>query len=145
MKTYQPKEKEIKRKWHLFDAEGKVLGRLATEIAGLLQGKGKVSFSRHLDSGDFVVVVNSEKVKLTGSKKLHKVYHSHSGYPGGLKEVSFAQMLEKQPEKIIVKAVSGMLPDNRLKRARMARLKVLKGDKNPYADKIEKTAEPEEI
>jgi len=135
MKTYQPKEKEVKRKWHLFDAQGKVLGRFATNVAGVLQGKGKVNYSRHMDSGDFVVVVNAEKVKLTGSKSSQKVYRSHSGYPGGLREISFKQMIEKTPEKVIVKAVSGMLPDNRLKRARLSRLKVLKGDKNPYEDK----------
>lgn len=136
MKTYQPKQKEIKRSWHLIDAQGQVLGRLASKIAQLLTGKGKVGFSSHMDVGDFVVVVNSEKIKVTSRKADQKVYRRHSGYPGGFKEVSFAQMLTEHPERILQHAVSGMLPDNRLKKKRLARLKLVVGDKNPYEDKF---------
>lgn len=136
MKTYQPKEKEIKREWHLIDADGAILGRLSSEIAGYLMGKHKASFSRHMDSGDYVVVINAQKVKLTGKKPEQKVYRSHSGYPGGFKEISFAKMKKEHPERIIEHAVGGMLPHNRLKKDRMARLKVIVGDKNPYEDKF---------
>lgn len=136
MKTFQPKVKEIKRNWHLVDAKEKVLGRLASEIAILLIGKNKADYSAHLDSGDYVVVINSEKIELTGKKRLQKVYRSHSGYPGGFKEISFAKMLDEHPERIIVNAVKGMLPDNRLKKERILRLKVVIGEKNPYESKI---------
>lgn len=136
MKTYQPKQKEVSRNWHLIDAKGEVLGRLATKVAGLLMGKGKATFSTHMDVGDFVVVTNVEKIVVTGKKDLQKVYRSHSGYPGGLKEVSFAKMSETHPERILEHAVSGMLPDNRLKKDRLAKLKLLVGDKNPYEDKF---------
>jgi large subunit ribosomal protein L13 len=136
MKTYQPKEKDIKREWHLIDAQGQVLGRLATNVAILLTGKNKPAYSAHMDSGDFVVVVNCEKVKLTGKKEGQKVYRGHSGYPGGFKEVSYAKMHKEHPRRVIEHAVSGMLPDNRLKADRMGRLKVIVGDKNPHGDKI---------
>ena len=131
-KTYQPKGKEIERKWHLFDAKGKVLGRLASEIARLLMGKHKVKYANHLDMGDFVIVINAKEVRLTGRKKSQKVYRSHSGYPGGFKEVSFKKMLEEHPERIIQKAVYGMLPDNRLRSNRMNRLKVFPEKSHPY-------------
>lgn len=132
MKTYQPTQKEIKRQWHLFDAKDKVLGRLASEVAKILQGKHKASYSAHMDSGDLVVVINAEKVKLTGKKSQQKVYRSHSGYPGGFKEVPFAKMIAEHPDRVISHAVSGMLPDNRLKAERLKRLKVVAGEKNPY-------------
>jgi len=138
MKTFQPKEKEIKRSWHLIDAKDGVLGRIATQIAMYLMGKNKPTYSPHLDSGDYVVVLNAEKVVLTGKKPLQKVYRHHSGYPGGLKEISLAKMKKEHPERILEHAVSGMLPDNRLKKDRMARLKVLVGERNPYADKFNK-------
>ncbi|OGM57941.1 50S ribosomal protein L13 [Candidatus Woesebacteria bacterium RIFCSPHIGHO2_12_FULL_46_16] len=136
MKTYQPTNKEIKRQWHLVDADGQVLGRMASQIARLLMGKHKASYSAHMDSGDFVVVLNAEKVKLTGKKPQQKVYRSHSGYPGGFKEISFERMLKEHPERIVEHAVSGMLPTNRLKKARMARFNVIVGDKNPYEAKF---------
>ncbi len=139
MKTFQPTEKEIKREWHLIDAKGEVLGRVATKIAQLLTGKGKVSYSRHMDSGDFVVVLNSEKVTLTGRKENQKVYQSHSGYPGGFKEQKFSKVMEEHPERILEHAVSGMVPDNRLKAERMGRLRVVIGNENPFADKFEKS------
>ncbi|MBI2066321.1 50S ribosomal protein L13 [Candidatus Woesebacteria bacterium] len=136
MKTYQPKASEIKRNWHLIDADGAILGRISTQIAILLTGKNKPSYATHMDMGDYVVVVNAEKVKLTGKKPQQKVYRSHSGYPGGFKEVSFAKMKKEHPERIIEHAVSGMLPDNRLKKERMVRLKVIIGGKNPFEDKF---------
>lgn len=135
MKTYQPKQKEIKRNRHLIDAKDKILGRMSTEVAVLLMGKHKANYSAHMDSGDFVVVVNAEKVELTGRKKQQKLYRRHSGYPGGFKEIKFAQMRKEHPERIIEHAVSGMLPDNRLKKERMARLKVVVGKENPYDKK----------
>lgn len=136
MKTYQLKSKEVKRNWQLLDAKDAVLGRLSSRIAALLMGKLKVDYSPHIESGDYVVVVNAEKVKLTGKKAQQKVYRSHSGYPGGFKEVTFSKMSKEHPERIIEHAVSGMLPDNRLKKARMAMLKVVVGEKNPYEDKF---------
>lgn len=138
MKTYQPTNKDIKRQWHLVNAEGQVLGRMASQIARLLMGKHKASYSAHMDSGDFVVVLNAEKVKLTGKKTQQKVYRSHSGYPGGFKEISFERMLKEHPERIVGHAVSGMLPTNRLKKGRLARFTVVVGDKNPYEAKFVK-------
>ena len=137
-KTYQPTQKEIVRDWHLVDVKGEVLGRIATKIATFLTGKHKANYSAHIDSGDFVVVVNSEKVVLTGKKKEQKVYRGHSGYPGGFKEVAFAKMSKEHPERVIQHAVSGMLPDNRLKKDRMARLKVIKGEQHVYQDRFNK-------
>ena len=136
MKTYQPTQKEIKRNWQIVDAKDEILGRTATKIATFLVGKHKPTYSTHMDSGDFVVVLNAEKIKVTGKKALQKEYISHSGYPGGLKRVSFSKMHTEHPGRVIEHAVKGMIPDNRLKRARMARLKVVIGEKNPYADKF---------
>lgn len=136
MKTYQPKKNEIKRAWHLVDAKDQVLGRLSSRIALLLTGKQKVVYSSHMDCGDYVVVINSEKVLVTGKKSLNKVYRSHSGYPGGYKEVSFAKMSKEHPSRIIEFAVSGMLAENRLKADRMARLSVFKGEKHKYEEKF---------
>lgn len=137
-KTYQPKEKEVQRDWHLVDAKGEILGRLATKIATLLIGKNKATYSTHMDMGDFVVVINAEKVEVTGKKDQQKLYRRHSGYPGGYKERTFKQVMDVHPERIIEHAVSGMLPDNRLKDARMLRLKVVVGDKNPYEKQLAK-------
>lgn len=141
IKTYQPKAKEVKRSWHLIDAKGKVLGRLASEVAMLLMGKQKATYSTHMDSGDNVVVVNAEKVIVTGRKPEQKVYRSHSGYPGGFKEVSFAKMHKEHPNRIVEFAISGMLPDNRLKSDRMARLHVTKGEKHKFENKFGSTTE----
>ena len=132
IKTYQPKGNDVKRAWHLIDAKDKVLGRLASEVAILLMGKQKATYSTHMDSGDNVVVVNAEKVVTTGKKSEQKVYRSHSGYPGGFKEVSFDKMSKEHPNRVLEFAISGMLPDNRLKSDRMARLHVVKGTKNKY-------------
>ncbi|KKU12326.1 MAG: 50S ribosomal protein L13 [Candidatus Woesebacteria bacterium GW2011_GWA1_45_8] len=139
-KTYQPKVKEIKRAWHLIDAKGEVLGRLATRVATLLIGKHKADYSAHLDSGDFVVIINAGNIVLTGKKASQKKYFSHSGYPGGFKEVSFEKLFSQNPSRVIELAVWGMLPDNRLKKVRMQRLKVFKADEHSYQDKFK---EPE--
>lgn len=136
MKTYQPKEKEVTRNWYLIDVGGKVLGRSATQIATLLMGKHKPTYSGHMDMGDFVVVINAKDVQLTGRKKSQKVYYSHSGYPGGFKEVKFAQMIEEQPEKVIKLAVKRMLPKNRLQSKRMRRFKVFAGPNHSYKEKF---------
>ncbi|MEK7472657.1 MAG: 50S ribosomal protein L13 [Patescibacteria group bacterium] len=138
MKTYQPKQKEVKRAWHLIDAQGEVLGRLASKVAILLMGKQKSTYSTHMDSGDNVVVINAEKITTTGKKAEQKVYRSHSGYPGGFKEVSFEKMAKVHPARIIEFAVSGMLPDNRLKSDRMARLHITKGEKHKYDNNFKK-------
>jgi large subunit ribosomal protein L13 len=138
-KTFQPTPKDIKREWHLLDAKDEILGRLSTKIASLLIGKGKPTFSRHMDSGDFVVVINAEKIMVTGRKASNKVYITHSGYPGGFKSKKYSSVMEQYPERIIEHAVSGMLPDNRLKDPRMLRLKVVAGDKNPYEDRFSDT------
>lgn len=136
MKTYQPKVSEIKREWHLIDVTGKVLGRSATEIARFLMGKHKPTYSQHMDMGDYVVVVNASKITLTGKKSEQKVYYTHSGYPGGLKEIKYSKLLSEAPEKVIIHAVTGMLPDNRLKSKRLTRLKVFADDKHSYEDKF---------
>lgn len=136
MKTFQPKESEVKRVWHLVDAKDEILGRLATKIAELLMGKGKATFSRHMDMGDFVVVINADKVEVTGRKASQKLYRTHSGYPSGYKEKTYDMVMDSHPERIIEHAVSGMIPDNRLKKERMLRLKIVVGDTNPYSDKF---------
>ena len=135
-KTYQQKEKEVKRDWHLVDVKDQVLGRVSTQIATFLMGKHKPTYSNHMDVGDYVVVINSGKIKVTGKKSKQKTYISHSGYPGGFKEVKFDKLIAEQPSKVLQKAVSGMLPDNRLKSKRMTRLKLFVDDKHIYADKF---------
>ena len=140
-KTYQPKHKDIERDWHLVDADGQVLGRLASQISLFLMGKHKAKYARHMDMGDFVVVTNAAKVKLTGNKLSQKVYYSHSGYPGGFKETKLSKLMADMPERVIEKAVYGMLPDNRLRKARMKRLKVFKADTSRYNDKFQKGKE----
>ncbi len=127
MSTYYAKPGEVEREWLLVDATDMVLGRLASEVAQILKGKRKPQYTPNLDVGDFVIVINAEKVRLTGNKALTKNYYSHSGYPGGLKEVSYQRMLEKHPERIIEKAVKGMLPKNTLGRAMGKKLKVYAG------------------
>ncbi|HOI45205.1 MAG TPA: 50S ribosomal protein L13 [Candidatus Aminicenantes bacterium] len=133
MKTYCPKKEEIERKWWLIDAQGKVLGRLATEVANLLRGKNSPQFAPHVDTGDFVIVVNAEKIQVTGNKALQKKYYSHSLYPGGLKTETLQDLLEKKPEKVIEKAVWGMIPKNKLGRAVYKKLKVYRGPEHPHA------------
>jgi large subunit ribosomal protein L13 len=132
MRTYIPKKDEIEQKWWLVDAEGKILGRLATEIADLLRGKKKPQFTSHLDTGDFVVVINAEKIKVSGRKLDQKTYYSHSLYPGGLKEEALKDLLSRKPEEVIKKAVWGMIPKNKLGRAVYKKLKVYKGAEHPH-------------
>ena len=132
MKTYSTKASDIHRQWHLLDASGEILGRLATQIATLLKGKHKAIYAPHMDTGDFVVVVNASKVLVTGKKAEQKMYYHHSGYPGGLKSESFNRMIEKHPMRVIEHAVKGMLPHNRQGRAMLRRLKVYAGDTHPH-------------
>ena len=140
MKTYSTKASDIKREWHIFDASDKVLGRLATQVASLLMGKHKPIFCRHLDVGDFVVVINAEKVRVTGNKAKQKLYHRHSGYPGGLKSISLERMMQTNPARVIEHAVKGMLPHNRLEAKMMKRLRVHVGDAHPYQGQIKATS-----
>ena len=136
MNTYSTKASDIERQWYLIDASGEVLGRLATRIAGLLMGKHKPIYSRNLDTGDFVVVINAEKVRVTGNKAKQKLYYRHSGYPGGLKSVSLERMLETYPTRVIEYAVKGMLPKNRLRAGRMKRLRVYAGEVHPHQSQV---------
>jgi len=133
LKTYVPKMGEIEKRWYVVDASDMVLGRLATRIARVLRGKHKPSFTPHLDVGDHVIVINAAKVRLTGKKSSSKIYSHHSGYPGGLKQESFADLLQRKPERIIEIAVKGMLPHNRLGRRLFRKLKVYAGDQHPHA------------
>jgi large subunit ribosomal protein L13 len=135
-KTKVTKAKEIKRDWHLLDAKEKILGRLATQIAPLLMGKDKPYFTRHLDCGDYVVVINAQEVRVTGKKEEQKIYYRHSGYPGGLKAISLSKLRAEHPERIIIEAVSGMLPNNKLKAKMLTRLYVYPGGENPHQDKF---------
>ncbi len=133
MKTYQPKAGEIDRRWILVDAAGQNLGRLASEVANLLRGKGKPSFVPHLDVGDFVVVINAEKVTVTGKKLRQKTYYHHSQYPGGIKAVTLGKLLDEAPERVFEKAVRGMLPKTKLGDALFTKLKVYAGAVHPHA------------
>ena len=133
MRTYTPKAGEITRQWHVIDATDVVLGRLASQTAVLLRGKHKPTFAPHVDTGDFVVVVNAAKVALTGAKAQQKRAYRHSGYPGGLRSVTYADLLAKDPAKAVEKAVRGMLPKNSLARQQLSKLKVYAGDTHPHA------------
>ena len=132
-RTYSPKPDEITREWVVIDATDVVLGRLATHAASLLRGKHKPIFSNHMDTGDFVIIVNAEKVALTGSKNEKKMAYRHSGYPGGLKATSYTELLEKHPTRAVEKAVRGMLPKNSIGRAQLTKLKVYAGPEHPHA------------
>ena len=132
MKTYSTKAAEIECQWHVIDASDKILGKLATEAAKLLMGKHKPTFSRHLDTGDFVVIINAEKIRFTGKKAEQKLYHSHSGYPGGLKTINLERMMRTNPTRVIERAVKGMLPHNRLGAQMLKKLKVYAGEEHPH-------------
>jgi len=132
MKTYSAKASEIKREWHVIDARDRILGKLATEVAWLLMGKHKPMFSRNLDVGDYVVVVNAEKVKVTGNKAKQKTYYRHSGYPGGLKSINYEKLMQTHPTRVIEHAVKGMLPHNRLGNSMIKKLRVYVGDSHPH-------------
>ena len=132
MRTFTQKQEEIERDWYVVDAEGETLGRLASRIAPILKGKHKPIYTPHLDCGDFVVVVNAEKVRVTGRKLDQKLYHHHSGYPGGLKSISLRDQLDKHPERVLQAAVRGMLPKNKLGRRMIKKLKVYAGETHPH-------------
>lgn len=132
MKSYMARPQEVERKWHLVDAEGRTLGRLASEIARILRGKNKPQYTPHVDTGDFVVVVNAEKVAVTGRKAEQKVYRRHTGYPGGLRENSYERMMERKPAEVLRKAVYGMMPKTRLARQQFRKLKIYTGPEHPH-------------
>ena len=132
MKTYQAKKEELDHKWYLVNAEGKVLGRLSTELAKILKGKNKPTYTPHLDTGDFVIVVNAGKITLTGKKMKDKIYYHHTGYPGGIKEMNAEKLLARKPTEMIRMAVRGMLPKNSLGRQMLRKLKIYAGPKHPH-------------
>jgi len=136
MKTYSTKASDIKREWHVIDATGRTLGRLASEVAQLLRGKHKPIYVPHLDTGDYVIVINADKVRVTGNKAKQKLYYRHSGYPGGLKSTSLAEMMESHPTRVIEHAVKGMLPKNPLGRAMFKKLKVYAGPNHPHQAQV---------
>lgn len=133
MRTFSAKPTEIKQDWYIVDAEGVVLGRLASQVAQILRGKHKPIFTPHIDTGDFVIVINAEKVRLTGTKEEKKSYFHHTGYPGGVRVRSYNEMMAKYPERVIEKAVKGMIPHNRLGRQILKKLKVYAGAEHPHA------------
>ncbi|WP_201467601.1 50S ribosomal protein L13 [Janibacter melonis] len=132
MRTYTPKAGDITRQWHVIDATDVVLGRLASQTAILLRGKHKTTFAPHVDTGDFVIIINADKVALTGSKAEQKRAYRHSGYPGGLRSTSYTELLEKSPERAVEKAIRGMLPRNSLGRQQLSKLKVYAGAEHPH-------------
>ena len=140
-KTYNAKPGEIQRDWYFVDAEGKTLGRLATQIADTLRGKGKPQYTPHVDTGDFVVVVNAEKIHVTGQKLDQKMYHRHSGYPGGLTSRTLRVQLERRPTEVLRKAVKGMLPKNRLAAKQLVKLKIYAGPEHPHEAQAPKQLE----
>jgi large subunit ribosomal protein L13 len=143
MKTYNAKPGEIERNWYVVDADGQTLGRLATQIADTLRGKRKPQYTPHVDTGDFVVVVNAEKIRVTGKKLDEKLYHRHSGYPGGLRSRPLRDELERRPTEVLRKAVKGMLPRNRLGRAQLTKLKIYAGPDHPHGAQAPKPLPPE--
>jgi large subunit ribosomal protein L13 len=132
MKTFVAKPSDRQRDWYVVDASGRTLGRLATQIADVLRGKRKPTYTPHIDTGDFVIVVNAEKITVTGNKRADKLYHRHSGYPGGLRTRTFEQMMAARPEEIMRIAVKGMMPRNRLARKQLTKLKVYAGPEHPH-------------
>jgi len=138
VKTYTPKARDIKREWHVVDAEGRILGRLTAEVAGLLMGKHKPIYAPHLDTGDYVVVINAAKVRVSGRKAKQKIYYQHSGFPGGLKSPTFEEVFSAHPTRVIEHAVKGMLPHNSLGRAMFRKLRVYPGDNHPHQAQLVK-------
>ena len=133
MNTFSAKPAEVRRDWFVVDATGKTLGRLSTEIAHRLRGKHKPEYTPHVDTGDYIVVVNAEKIRVTGNKTTDKVYHHHTGYPGGIKSITFDKLIDKAPERVIEKAVKGMMPKNKLSRSMMSKLKIYAGNEHPHS------------
>jgi len=142
-RTKTTKAKDIRREWHFLDAKGEILGRLAVKIASLLMGKNKPYFVDYLDCGDYVVIINAKKIKVSGDKFKNKLYRRHSGYPGGFRELTFEQLMQRDPRKIIQQAVKGMLPKNKLRDKRMSRLKIFVDEKHIYEDKLKNKEEKE--
>ena len=142
MKTYSAKPGEVTREWYLVDAEGKTLGRLATQIADTLRGKRKAQYTPHVDTGDFVIVVNAEKIQVTGNKLDQKRYYRHSGYPGGLRSRTLREQLDRRPTEVLRVAVKGMLPKNRLARQQITKLKIYAGPEHPHEAQNPKPLEP---
>ncbi|NDG91893.1 MAG: 50S ribosomal protein L13 [Gammaproteobacteria bacterium] len=132
MKTVSAKKEEVTRQWYVVDAQDQTLGRLSTEIANRLRGKHKASFTPHVDTGDYVVVINADKVKVTGRKAQDKMYYHHTGFPGGIKSISFEKLQDQAPERIIESAVKGMMPKNKLSRSMMSKLKIYAGSEHPH-------------
>ncbi len=132
MKSYMARPQQVERKWHVVDAEGQTLGRLASELARILRGKNKPQYTPHVDVGDFVVVINADRIEVTGRKAEQKVYRRHTGYPGGLKETSYEQMLTRKPTEVLRKAVYGMMPKTRLARQQFKKLKIYAGSEHPH-------------
>ena len=141
MKTWTANTNDRDRRWYVVDAEGKTLGRLSTQIADILRGKNKPTYTPHVDTGDFVIVINAEKVAVTGRKRSQKLYHRHSGYPGGLRTRTFEEMIDRKPEDVIRLAVKGMLPRNRLSRRQITKLKIYAGPDHPHAAQAPETLE----
>lgn len=142
MKTYSQKKSEVQRDWYVVDASNQVLGRLATQIATLLRGKHKPTYTPSMDGGDFVVVVNAEKIVVTGRKAEQKMYYRHSGYPGGLRSIPYKEMMQKHPERILFLAVKGMLPKNRMGRKLLTKLRIYAGPDHPHIAQSPKMFEP---
>lgn len=143
MKTFVAKPAEIERKWFVVDAEGQTLGRLATQVATILRGKHKPIYTPHVDCGDYVIIINAEKIEVTGKKRTDKMYRWHTGYPGGLRERSFEEMMDRQPEKIVYQAIKGMLPKNKLGSQMITKLKVVVGPEHQHAAQKPETLELE--
>src|SRR5216117_1234065 len=144
MKTYSAKPGEIAREWYVVDADGQTLGRLATRIADTLRGKGKPQFTPHVDTGDFVIVINAEKIRVTGNKLDQKRYYRHSGYPGGIRSRTLREQLDRRPEEVLRTAVRGMLPKNRLARRQLMKLKIYAGAEHPHEAQSPKPLEVED-
>jgi large subunit ribosomal protein L13 len=136
MKTYSTRAKDVERRWHVIDASGQTLGKLSTQVAKLLMGKHKPSFAPNIDTGDFVIVLNATKVRVTGKKPQQKTYYHHSGYPGGIKAETYEELIATHPTRVIEHAVKGMLPHNRLGRAMFKKLKVYAGDSHPHQAQV---------
>ena len=132
MKTFSAKPEQVRHDWFIVDASGKTLGRLATEIARRLRGKHKPEYTPHVDTGDYIIIVNAEKIRVTGRKETDKTYYHHTGFPGGIKSITFDKLIDKAPERIIQSAVKGMMPKNRLSRAMLSKLKVYAGSAHPH-------------
>ena len=133
MKTVSAKKESISQEWYVVDATNKTLGRLSTAIANRVRGKHKPEYTPHVDTGDYIVVVNAEKVRVTGNKKTDKIYHHHTGYPGGIKSITFDKLIDKAPEQVIEKAVKGMMPKNKLSRSMLSKLKIYAGSAHPHS------------